>query len=379
MNRPARDIKLWLGGEARKLGFDVCRVAGLEGLSWREPLERWLAAGHHAGMEWMAETADRRATPRALWPQARSAIMLGMNYGPETDPLATLADPEVGTISVYARGRDYHDVMKGKLKELAQKLESRAGRLGETAKVKVFVDTAPLMEKPLAEAAGVGWRGKHTVLVSRDLGNWLFLGCILTTMELPADDPESDNCGSCRRCLAACPTDAFPAPYVLDAGRCISYLTIEHEGHIDRNFRPLIGNRIYGCDDCLAVCPWNKFASVAREAKLKARADLNAPRLADLLALDEAAFRKAFAGSPVKRTGRDRFLRNVLIAAGNAGAGAGLVSAVLPHLADPSPIVRAAAIWALGRLDPDRAVGLKARALAAEADPGVAAEWEALP
>ncbi len=377
MDRPARDIKLWLTGEARRLGFDVCRVARTDGLAWRERLKAWLAAGHHAGMGWMEDRSDQRAAPTALWPEARSAIMLGLNYGPETDPMATLARPDVGTISVYARGKDYHDLIRGRLKELAQKLLSRVARRADEARpdVKVFVDTAPLMEKPLAEAAGIGWQGKHTVLVSRDLGNWLFLGCILTTLELPEDAAETDHCGTCRRCLAACPTDAFPAPYVLDSRRCISYLTIEHQGHIDRDLRPLMGNRIYGCDDCLAVCPWNKFAEAGREAKLKARDDLNAPPLVELLALDDAGFRKKFSASPIKRTGRDRFMRNVLIAAGNGAPS--LAPAVASHLADPNPIVRVAAIWALRRLDPPRAAALKSAALAGEADPDARAEWEA--
>jgi epoxyqueuosine reductase len=332
-------------------------------------------------MAWMTERADQRASPRTLWPEARSAVMLGLNYGPDTDPLATLGNPAVGTISVYARGKDYHDLIRGRLKELAQKLQSRAGRkpgLGRP-QVKVFVDTAPLMEKPLAEAAGLGWQGKHTVLVSRTLGNWLFLGCILTTLELPPDEPEDDHCGTCTRCLTACPTEAFPAPYVLDSARCISYLTIEHEGHIDRALRPLIGNRIYGCDDCLAVCPWNKFAETARETKLRARDDLNAPPLAELLALDDAAFRKRFAGSPIKRTGRDRFIRNVLVAAGNASPRDLSPHSIIPHLASPNPIIRVAAVWALRRLDADRAAALKPDALAGETDPAVITEWEAAP
>jgi epoxyqueuosine reductase len=371
MNRSRLDIKDWIAKEAMALGFDACRTTRADGdLSAR--LGGWLAAGHHGGMGWMAERVDHRARPRALWPEARSVIMLGMNYGPETDPLATLARPEVGTISVYARGRDYHKVIKGKLKHLAQKIESRTGQ-----KAKVFVDTAPVMEKPLAELAGLGWQGKHTVLVSRELGNWLFLGCVYTTLELQPDAPAEDACGSCTRCLTACPTNAFPAPYVLDSRRCISYLTIEHEGHIDRDLRALMGNRIYGCDDCLAVCPWNKFAEAGREAKLKAKADLDAPPLAELLALDDAAFRERFSASPIKRTGRDRFIRNVLIAAGNAASVP--LPAVLPHLAAANPIVRAAAVWALGRLDPARAAALKAQALAVESDPDVAAEWDVPP
>ncbi len=380
------DVKLWLTREAAALGFDLCRVTPAAA-RFGEALEGWLEDGHHGSMDWMAQHKDRRASPEALWPEARSVIMLGLNYGPDTDPLATLDQPGVGTISVYARHRDYHDVIKGKLKELAQKLARKSG-----AGVKVFVDTAPLMEKPLAQAAGLGWQGKHSVLVSRDLGNWLFLGAILTTLDLPSDEPETDHCGSCRRCLDACPTNAFPAPYVLDSRRCISYLTIEHKGPIARELRPLMGNRIYGCDDCLAVCPWNKFAQTAREAKLQAREDLTAPPLVALLALDDVSFRKKFVGSPIKRTGRDRFIRNVLIAAGNASSslplagsvasasepGGGistLVTATLPHLADPNPVVRGAAIWAISRLDPERASAMKHYYLAAEADAGVREEW----
>ena len=287
---------------------------------------------------------DERASPRALWPEVRSVIMLGFNYGPDSDPLATLSQSDRGTISVYARNRDYHDVIKGKLKSLAQSLV----RLGGGA-VKVFVDTAPVLEKTLAEAAGLGWQGKHTVLVSRNLGNWLFLASIYTTLELPPDEPESDHCGSCTRCLSACPTDAFTQPYVLDSRRCISYLTIEHKGQIPLEFRKAIGNRIYGCDDCLAVCPWNKFAQTAREAKLKARDDLTAPLLADLASLDDAAFRKMFAGSPIKRTGRDCFVRNVLVAIGNSGDPS-LVEATEALLDDPSPLVREMADWARDEL-----------------------------
>jgi epoxyqueuosine reductase len=369
----ASDIKDWLTKEATRLGFDGCRIARVDGADWRDPLSAWLAAGHHADMGWMEDHQERRAAPGALWPEARSAIMLAMNYGPDADPLATLARPDVGTISVYARGRDYHDIIKGRLKELAQRLGAR-----HSGGFKVFVDTAPLMEKPLAARAGLGWQGKHTVLISRDIGNWLFLGCILTTLELEPDAPEQDHCGSCTRCLSACPTDAFPAPYVLDSRRCISYLTIEHKGHIDRALRPLMGNRIYGCDDCLAVCPWNKFAVTASEAKLQARADLVAPDLRRLLALDDASFRAMFSGSPIKRTGRNRFMRNVLIAAGNAGpAAAGLADGVAAHLDDPDPVVRAAAVWALGRLDRPRAEAHAKRAMPQEHDPAVRAEWEA--
>lgn len=320
-------------------------------------------------MGWIAETEARRADPRVLWPEARSVIMLGLNYGPDEDPRALLLQRALGAISVYARNRDYHDVVKGRLKQLAGRLAARHG-----ADVKVFVDTAPLMEKPLAAAAGLGWQGKHTNLVSRDFGSWLFLGAILTSLPLTPDEPERDHCGSCRACLAACPTDAFPAPYRLDARRCISYLTIEHGGPIPAEFRAAIGNRIYGCDDCLAACPWNKFAQAAREAKLQARAEFKAPKLADLAGLDDAAFRALFAGSPVKRIGRDRFLRNVLIAIGNSEEPA-LLSLVITRLDDAAPLVRGAAVWALARLDPARAAAEAARRIAGEQDADVRAEW----
>jgi epoxyqueuosine reductase len=322
-------------------------------------------------MDWMAATAERRADPKTLWPEARSVVVLGLNYGPADDPLAALGARDRGTISVYARGRDYHDVVKGKLKELAGFLAARAG-----ADVKVFVDTAPVMEKPLAEAAGLGWQGKHTVLVSREFGNWLFLGSIFTTVELPPDVPEVDHCGSCRRCLDVCPTDAFPAPYRLDARRCISYLTIEHKGPIAPDLRPGIGNRIFGCDDCLAVCPWNKFAEVGREARLSQRQDLAAPSLAELVRLDDAAFRARFAGTPIKRTGRDRFVRNVLIAIGNSGEPEFAAEAVR-LLDDPSPLVRAMAVWAAARLlPPEHVADLAAARREREADPDVRDEWE---
>ena len=334
-------------------------------------LHAFLADGQHGTMAWMAEHEARRADPRHLWPEVRSVVMLGMNYGPDEDPRAVLGQPDRGAISVYARGRDYHDVIKGKLKLLAGRLAARTG-----AEVKVFVDTAPVMEKPLAEAAGLGWQGKHTNLVSREFGSWLFLGAIFTAIELPADPPEHDHCGSCRACLDACPTDAFPAPYRLDARRCISYLTIEHAGPIPQEFRAAIGNRIYGCDDCLAACPLNKFARTAREAKLNARADLAAPSLAELAALDDAGFRARFAGSPVKRIGRDRFVRNVLIAIGNSGR-TELVAPVLSRLDDTSPLVRGAAVWALGRLAPGEFERERRLRAAGEPDGDVAREWAA--
>jgi epoxyqueuosine reductase len=322
-------------------------------------------------MGWMAERIDQRADPATLWGETRSVLMLGMSYAPEDDPLATLGLPDRAAISIYARRRDYHDVIKGKLKSVAGLLAAKGG-----ADVKVFVDTAPVMEKPLAEAAGLGWQGKHTVLVSRQHGSWLFLGAIYTTAEMPPDAPESDHCGSCRRCLDICPTDAFPQPYQLDARRCIAYLTIEHQGHIDAGLRPGIGNRVFGCDDCLAVCPWNKFAQAARETRLALRDDLDALPLADLAALDDASFRTLFAGTPVKRTGRDRFVRNVLIAIGNSGR-PDLAASAEALIADASPLVRAMAAWALGRLEPGRATGLAGVALAREPDPNVRREWQA--
>jgi epoxyqueuosine reductase len=336
-------------------------------------LDEWLAEGLHGQMGWMAERVNERADPRVLWPDVRSVIMLGLNYGPDSDPLATLTQKDRATISVYARNRDYHDIIKGKLKELAGVLAAK-GEPGHH--VKVFVDTAPVMEKALAQAAGLGWQGKHSVLLSRDFGNWLFLGAIYTSLDLPVDAAERDHCGSCRACLDACPTDAFPQPYVLDARRCISYLTIEHKGHIDIALRPGIGNRVYGCDDCLAVCPWNKFAQIGREAKLAARDDLNAPVLADLARLDETAFRVHFAGSPIKRTGRDRFVRNVLIAIGNSGNIA-LADVACERLVDASPLVRAMAVWALGRLLPPSTLSQIAEAYhARETDTDVRLEWD---
>jgi epoxyqueuosine reductase len=323
-------------------------------------------------MAWLETGADRRADPRALWPEAASVVMVGMNYGPDRDPLEALAQKDRAAISVYAGNRDYHDLIKGKLKVLAGRFKARTG-----SEVKVFVDTAPLMEKPLAEAAGLGWQGKHTNLVSREFGSWLFLGAIVTSLPLAPDAPESDACGTCRACLDVCPTNAFPAPYQLDARRCISYLTIEHEGPIPREFRKAIGNRVYGCDDCLAVCPWNKFAQVTREAKLKAREDRVSPALADLASLDEAAFRRQFSASPIKRIGRDRFLRNVLIAIGNSATPA-LAAVAERHLADVSPLVRGAAVWALSELlSPSKFAAVARRHRTAEANADVLAEWSA--
>jgi epoxyqueuosine reductase len=322
-------------------------------------------------MDWMAETEERRGDPRALWPEVRSIVMLGMSYAPSGDPLATLLRRDRATISVYARSRDYHDVIKGKLKQVAGVLAAAAEPIG----AKVFVDTAPVMEKPLAAASGLGWQGKHTVVVSREHGSWLFLGAIFTTAALVPDRPARDHCGSCRRCLDICPTDAFPAPYQLDARRCIAYLTIEHKGPIPRELRPGMGNRVFGCDDCLAVCPWNRFARAAREQKLQARADLDALPLAELAQLDDAAFRGLFAGTPVKRTGRDRFVRNVAVAIGNSGDAA-LAAAADRLTGDTAPLVRGAAVWALSRLEGAEALGAAARqALAREHDPEVRKEW----
>jgi epoxyqueuosine reductase len=369
-------LKQELEARAKALGFDVMRVAPAEAApEVRERLEAWLAEGHHGDMTWMADTVERRAAPNALWPEAKSVVMLGMSYGPKDDPLASLALRDRGTISVYARMRDYHDVVKGKLKELACFLAARSGE-----DVKVFVDTAPVMEKPLAQAAGLGWQGKNTILVSREFGSWLFLGSIFTAAELPVDAPEPDHCGSCTRCLDVCPTNAFPAPYRLDARRCIAYLTNEHKGPIAAELRPLMGNRVFGCDDCLAVCPWNKFAQGSREARLAQREEFAAPPLRELARLDDAAFRARFAGTPVKRTGRDRFVRNVLIAIGNSGEPA-LAAEAVGLLEDASPLVRAMAVWAAARLLPqDELAGLAARYSEIERDADVRAEWEcALP
>jgi epoxyqueuosine reductase len=331
--------------EALRLGFDACRFAAV-GAEWAagDHLHTFVAQGRHGDMAWMETTLERRAHPRAMWADAASAIMLGMNYGPDHDPLVALDDRSGAAMSVYAQGDDYHEVIKKRLKLLAGWIQRQFG--GE---VKVFVDTAPLMEKPLAERSGLGWQGRHTNLVSREFGSWLFLGSVLTTLDLAPDPPGEDLCGSCHACLDICPTNAFPAPYQLDARRCISYLTIEHAGPIPEEFRTALGNRIYGCDDCLAVCPWNKFAQTARESAFHARETLASPRLADLAGLDDAAFRTLFSKSPVKRIGRDRFVRNVLYAIGNSGD-EGLAGVARALLDDPSEVVRDAALWALGRL-----------------------------
>ncbi len=369
--RQREKLRAFLLAEASDKGFDVCRVTSPDAIPEAPArLEAFLAAGYHGTMDWMDETRARRADPRVLWSDVRSIVLFGMNYGPDEDPRAVLARRDRAAISVYARNRDYHDVIKGRLKEIATRFAARAG-----ADVKVFVDTAPVMEKPLAMQAGLGWQGKHTNIVSREFGSWLFLGSLFTTADLATDAPERDHCGSCRACLDACPTDAFPAPYRIDARRCISYLTIEHKGPIDRALRPLIGNRIYGCDDCLAACPWNKFAATAAEMKFHARNDLREPRIADLLELDDAAFRAHFSGSPVKRIGRDRFVRNVLIAAGNSGD-ATLVPICRRLAGDPSPTVRGMAVWALSQLMGKDAFQALARS-AGETDAEVRAEYDA--
>jgi len=367
------DLKRAVVERAHSLGFDVVKVTSPDSIpEARERLEAWLRDGRHGSMEWMADAAERRAEPRVLWPDVRSVILLGLNYGPTSDPLAFLNVKDRGTVSVYARNRDYHDVIKGKLKETAGVLASRGG-----SDVKVFVDTAPVMEKPLAQAAGLGWQGKHTVVVSRDFGSWLFIGAIFTTADLPRDEPAMDHCGSCRRCLDACPTNAFPAPYQLDARRCVSYLTIEHKGHIQPDLRPGIGNRIFGCDDCLAVCPWNKFAQAGRDAKLTQRDDLAALPLAELARLDDATFRVRFAGTPIKRTGRNRFVRNVMIAIGNSGHRS-LAPEAVARLEDESPLVRAMAVWALSRLlSREELAALAEERLGREQDEAVREEWAA--
>ncbi|MDO6412801.1 tRNA epoxyqueuosine(34) reductase QueG [Sphingomonas sp. BIUV-7] len=369
----AAPLETRLKAEAARLGFVACRIAAVTP-AWAagERLHAWIGEGAHGEMGWMEERAEQRAHPNALWAEARSAIMLGMSYAPPFDPLALADEGGIGRISVYAQGQDYHDIIKKALKALARWLVAEASNNG--AALKVFVDTAPVMEKPLAARAGLGWQGKHTNLVSREHGSWLLLGAILTELELAPDESVGDACGSCDACQRACPTNAFPAPYRLDARRCISYLTIEHKGPIPHEFREGIGNRIYGCDDCLAVCPWNKFAEDARANRaFLSRAELVAPELADLLALDDAAFRMVFAGSPIKRIGRDRMVRNALIAAGNSRQ-AGLAETVTRLLDDPAPIVRGAAIWALRRLDPNRATAERWR-LAGEGDDDVRSEW----
>jgi epoxyqueuosine reductase len=367
----ATDLKAALARQARALGFDCLGVTGPDGIEDAGRfLHAFLELGAHGDMDWLAARPERRADPRLLWPDVRSIIMLGVNYGPDENPLAVLEQRTRGAISVYAKGDDYHDLIKKRLKALARWLVTTSG--GE---VKVFVDTAAVMEKPLAQAAGLGWQGKHTNLVSREFGSWLFLGAIFTSLDLPRDAADADHCGSCQACLEICPTSAFPAPYKLDARRCISYLTIESKGPIPHEFRQAIGNRIYGCDDCLAVCPWNKFAQAGREVKLAAREELRAPDLAALAGLDDARFRKLFSKSPVKRIGRDRFLRNVLIAIGNSKDKALAVQAER-LLQDASPLVRGAAVWALSQLIDQEDFSIRAaRALDQEADDSVRREW----
>ena len=367
------DLREDLRAAGLREGFDVVRFARAEApASARADLQQFLAEGRHGSMDWLVRNAEQRAAPNALWPEARSIMILGLNYGPRYDPCEILEARDRGAISVYAQNDDYHDVIKTKLKRLARSIAERYA-----AEVKVFVDTAPVMEKPLAQAAGAGWQGKHTNLVSRAYGSWLFLGSIFTTLEIAPDDPEPEHCGACSRCLEVCPTDAFTGPFRIDARRCISYLTIEHKGHIPQDFRQPMGNRIYGCDDCLSVCPWNKFASISREARFHARAELAQPRLSDLARLQDAEFRALFRGSPIKRIGRDRLVRNVLIAIGNSGDAA-LAPEAERLLEDGSPLIRAMAVWALGRLDRSRAEQLAPKHLPREGDFQVRAEWEAI-
>ena len=356
---------------ALSLGFDAIGFAGPEdvGQAGRK-LSEFIALGRHGEMKWMTKKLDRRKDPKKLWPAVRGVIVVAANYGPETDPLDDLSRRSIGTISVYARNRDYHKILKGRLKQLGNWMSSSLG-----GKIKVFVDTAPVMEKPLAEAAGLGWQGKHTNLVSQEYGSWLFLGVIFTTFEVSSEETIGDRCGSCQRCLDICPTHAFPAPYQLDARRCISYLTIEHKGQIAREFRSAMGNRIFGCDDCLAVCPWNKFARATREVKLSAREDLLAPDLSMLARLDDQAFRTLFAGSPIKRLGRNRFVRNVLVAIGNS-ANPALAKAAAARLEDSSPLVRGMAVWAWQQLvKPEEIAGRRKQHLCQESDSAVRAEW----
>ncbi len=366
-------IESRIKAQARALGLASAGIARLDhDAATARRFDSFIAADFHGDMAWLSKTAARRRSPAALWPEARSAIMVALNYGPEVDPMQRLCHADRGVISVYALGRDYHDVLKGKLKQLGGWLERETD-----ASVRIFVDTAPLLEKPLAAKAGIGWQGKHTNLVSRDHGSWTFLGAVLTTLPLEPDPPHEDRCGRCRSCLDICPTAAFPEPYRLDPRRCISYLTIEHKGHIAREFRKAMGNRIYGCDDCLAVCPWNKFASVAAEARIKARDDLVLPKLEELAGLDDMRFRRLFAGSPVKRTGRDRFVRNVLIAIGNSNEPQ-LADAAERLLEDQSPLVRAMAVWALSQLSSrERFLKLAQRFLPRETDEAVREEWRA--
>ncbi len=368
---PAAEPAARIKAEALALGFDSVGITGAAvGAREQARLDAFVAGGEHGGMAWMADTLERRRDPKALWPEARSVIVCAANYGPDHDPLGDLAHRDRGAVAVYARNKDYHDLLKKRLKRLARWIHAELA-----AEVKVFVDTAPVLEKPLAARAGIGWQGKHTNLVSREFGSWLFLGEVFTTLDLPADAAAGDRCGSCRRCLDVCPTAAFPAPYTLDARRCISYLTIEHKGPIPREFRAAIGNRIYGCDDCLAVCPWNKFAAATQEMAFVPRDDLTLPLLAELAQLDDAGFRSRFAGSPIKRTGRDRFVRNVLVALGNSDDSSA-VPVAEQLIRDDSPLVRSMAVWALSRLAPD-ALHRQADLAETESDTDVRAEWGA--
>jgi len=367
--------KAFLQQEAAAQGFAAMRILRADdpaiAVAGAQYLQR-VAQKHYADLDYMYDTADRRADPRVLWPDVRSVIMLGFNYGPAEDPRALQNQPNKAAISVYARNRDYHDIIKGKLKHIATRFAARSG-----AEVKVFVDTAPVMEKPLAQIAGIGFQGKHTNLVSRQFGSWLFLSSIFTAAELPPDAAEVNHCGKCAACLAACPTNAFIAPFQLDAAKCISYLTIECKTPIPRALRPMLGNRIYGCDDCLAACPWNKFAQITHEAKLQARHDLLTPPIGRFLAMNEAEFRSFFSGSPIKRIGHARFLRNVLYAAGNSG-NKRFIAAIKPHLAADSPLMRGAAIWALGRLMAKSSFAkLKAECAPQEQEAQVLEEWAA--
>lgn len=356
--------------QALELGFDAVGFSGPESGDTASDLGQFIASGYHGDMGWMETTRQRRESPRGLWPEVKSIVAVGINYGPEEDPLLLHEHPDLAVISSYARGRDYHLVMKKKLRQLARRIVEHW-----SCEVKLFVDTAPVMEKPIAQQANLGWQGKHTNLVSQEFGSWLFLGEIFTTLDLGPNHPTRDHCGDCHRCLDACPTAAFPAPYKLDARRCISYLTIEHRGHIPREFRVPMGNRIYGCDDCLAVCPWNKFAKPTPHELLRPHIHLTRPRLKDLAMLDDASFRQVFSGSPIKRLGRDRFVRNVLIAIGNS-SDAALVETAKSLLEDASPLVRAMAVWALSQLLPvTEFASLKAGYWATETDLDVTHEW----
>jgi epoxyqueuosine reductase len=362
-----KDLRL----RAEKLGFDSFGITCANtNPNLAKNLDIALKAGWHGDMEWLANTALRRTSPKGLWPEVKSVIMLGLNYAPTENPLPLLKQKSKGNISVYARNRDYHDIIKGRLKELASLLAR-----GADANVKVFVDTAPVMEKPLAQAAGLGWQGKHSVLVSREFGSWLFLGAIFCDVELPADEPQIERCGSCTKCLDICPTNAFPAPFKLDATKCLAYYNNEYKGHIPLQFRTHMGNRIYGCDDCLAICPWNKFATISKEMKLQARKDLEEPKLAELINLDDKAFRELFSGSPIKRLGHTRFIRNVLIAVGNSNDKS-LLEGVKTRLKSKEPLIRAMAVWAFRSLASEVEIAKeKSKYLAGETDPIVATEW----